>query len=73
MTLSGYYAEQNKSNRGKQLSYDLTHGWNLRNETKEYKIKQDVIREGDKPQETLNHRKHSGFLDGREWGNWVMG
>ena len=38
--------------------------WNLRNKTEEHrgterKIKQDEIREEDKPQETLNHRKQT--------------
>ena len=60
----GYYAEQNKSIRERQIPYDFTHTWNLRNKTEEYrgregKIKQDEIREGDKPQETVNHRKQT--------------
>ena len=37
--------------------------WNLRNKKgswgREGKIKQDEIREGDKPQETLNHQKQT--------------
>lgn len=38
--------------------------WNLGNKTEEHrgreeKIKQDKIREGNKPQETLNHRKQT--------------
>ena len=50
----GYYARWNKSIRERQLSYDLTHMWNLRNETEDHrrreeKKKQDEIREGDKP------------------------
>ena len=50
----GYYVKPNKSIRDRQLSYDLTHMWNLRNKTVDYrgreeKIKQDKIREGDKP------------------------
>ena len=50
----GYYAKQNKSIRERQLSYDVTHMWNLRSKTndhreREEKIKQDEIREGDKP------------------------
>ena len=41
-----YYAEQNKSIRKRQLSYDLTHMWNLRNKTEDHrgrdrKTKQD--------------------------------
>ena len=50
----GYYVKRNESIRERQLSYDLTHMWNLRNKTGDHrgrgeKIKQDKIREGDKP------------------------
>ena len=50
----GYYAKWTKPIRERQLSYDFTHMWNLRNKTeeqsgKEGKIKQDEIRGGDKP------------------------
>ena len=50
----GYYAKQNKSIRERQLSYDFTHKWNLRNKTEDHrgreeKIKQDKIREANKP------------------------
>ena len=42
----------NKSIRQRQLSYELTHIWNLRNKTEDSwgrkKIKQDEIREGNK-------------------------
>ena len=50
----GYYAKRNKSIRERQLSYDFTHMWNLRNKTEDHrrreeKIKQDETREGEKP------------------------
>ena len=50
----GYCAKWNKLIRERQLSYDLTYMWNLRNKTEDHrgreeKIKQDKIREGDKP------------------------
>ena len=50
----GYYAKQNKSIRERQVSYDLTDMRNLRNKTedhrgREWKMKQDKTREGDKP------------------------
>ena len=50
----GYYAKWNKAIRERQLSYGITHIWNLRNKTdnhrgKKGKIKQDEIRVGDKP------------------------
>ena len=46
----GYYSKQNKSIRERQLSYDITHMWNLRIKTEDHrggkeKIKQDEIRE----------------------------
>ena len=31
-----YYAEQNKSVGERQISYDFTHMWNLRNKTDEH-------------------------------------
>ena len=49
----GAYVKRNKSSRDRQFSYDLTHMWNLRKKTdhrgRERKIKQNEIREGDKP------------------------
>ena len=50
----GCYAKPNRSIRERQSSYDLIHMWNLRNKTgdqrgREGKIKQDKIREGNKP------------------------
>ena len=49
----GYFVKPNKSIRERQLSYDLTDMWNLRNKTEDHrereeKIKQDKTREGDK-------------------------
>ena len=32
-----YYAKQNKSVRERQISYDFTHMWNLRNKTDEHR------------------------------------
>ena len=48
------YTKRNKSIRERQLSNDVTHMWNLRNKTEDHrgrkgKIKQDKIREEDKP------------------------
>ena len=50
---TGYYAKRDKSLRKRQLSYDLTDMWNLRNKAEDHrgrekKIKQDKTREGDK-------------------------
>ena len=41
--------------------------WNLKNKTEDHRgreenVKQDEIREGDKPEETLNHRKQTEVL-----------
>ena len=60
----GYYAKLNKSIRERQLSYDFTHMCNLRNKKGVIgeggkNKKQDKIKEGDKPLETLNHRKQT--------------
>ena len=60
----GYYAEQSKSMKERQLSYDLTEMRNLRNKTEDHrgregKMKQDDTREGDKSLETLNPRKQT--------------
>ena len=50
----GYYAKRNKSVRERQLSYGFTNMWNLRNKAEDHrgregKIKQDEIRDRDKP------------------------
>ena len=51
----------------------------MRNKTednwgREEKIKQDKIREGDKPSETLNHRKQTeGHWGGEGWAVGVGG
>ena len=38
------YAKQNKSVRERQMPYDFTHMWNLRNKTDEHKGKEAKIR-----------------------------
>ena len=37
----GYYAEQSKSIRERQLSYDLTPMWNLRNKTEDHRGREE--------------------------------
>ena len=49
-----YSAKQNKSVRERQIPYDFTHVWNLRNKTDEHRGKEGKRREENKPQETLN-------------------
>ena len=38
-----YYAKQNKSERKRQIPYDFTHMWNLKNKTNEQTTKQTQI------------------------------
>ena len=40
----GYYAKWNKSVRERQISYDFTHMWNLRNTTDEYRGREGKMR-----------------------------
>ena len=39
-----YYAEWSKSVRERQISYDFTHTWNLRNKTDEHGGREGKIR-----------------------------
>ena len=39
-----YYAKRNKPVRERQLSYDFTHMWNLKNKTDEHRKKEGKIR-----------------------------
>ena len=38
--LGGYYAKWNTSDREKQILYDITYMWNLKNTTSEYNEKE---------------------------------
>ena len=38
--LGGNYAKWNKSDRGRQILYDSTYMWNLKNKTSEYNKKE---------------------------------
>ena len=49
----GYYAKQNKSVRERQIPYDFTHTWNLRNKTDEHKGR------GKKKEREANHKRLS--------------
>ena len=70
----GYHAEQNKSIRERQLSYDFTHKKNMRNCIKDHrgregKTKWEEIREREKPLETLKQGKENeGY-----WRRWKRG
>ena len=39
-----YYAKRNKSVRERLLSHDITHMWNLRNKTNEYRGREGKIK-----------------------------
>ena len=39
-----HYAKQNKSGKERQISYDVTHIWNLRNKTDEHRRREEEIR-----------------------------
>ena len=36
----GHYAKQNKSDRKRQMLYDVTYMWNLKNKTSDYNKKE---------------------------------
>ena len=40
----GYYAKRNKSLRERQILYDLTHKWNLRDKTDEHRGREGKIK-----------------------------
>ena len=76
----GYYAKWNKSIRERQLSYDFTHMWNIRNSTEDCREKRGNWM-GKKSEREINHerlfgKQTEGRWRGAEWGdgvNWVMG
>ena len=58
-----YYVKQNKSVRERQIPYDLTLMWNLRN-----KINEQRGKKRGKPRNTLNYREQcDGYQRGGEW------
>ena len=68
-----YNARQNKSIRERQIPYDLTHMWNLRNRTNEQRKRE---RERETKKQTLNYREQTWLPEGRwvgGWVKWVMG
>ena len=52
-----YYAKRNKSIRERQMRCEFTPMWNLRKKTDEYMERGKRIREGNKPQETVNDKE----------------
>ena len=63
-----YNAKQNKSVRERQIPYDFTHLWNLRNKTN----KQRKKRESDKPRNRfLNMENKLMVTRGEVGGGWV--
>ena len=65
-----YYAKQNKSVRERQIPYDFTHMWNLRNKTNEQggKEKRETEKERGKPNQETDYREHTdGYQRGGGW------
>ena len=52
-----YYDKENKSIRERQIPCDFIHIWNLRKKTDEYMERGKRIRQGNKPQETVNDKE----------------
>ena len=50
-----YHAKQNKSVRKRQILYDFTHKWNLRNKTS----KGETKKEGQTRKQVLNYREQT--------------
>ena len=67
-----YYAKQNKSVRERQIPYDFTHMWNLRNKTNEQggKEKRETEKERGKPrhQPLTTENKHQFVTRGEGAG-----
>ena len=65
-----FYAQGNKSVRERQILYDFTHMWNLRNKTDEHSGEKgrQVMKQ------TLNYtEKTEGCWRGGEWGDGLNG
>ena len=59
----GHFAKRNTLTREGQLSYGITHMWNIRNSVEDHRGRGETewgkIREGDKPQETPDSGKQT--------------
>jgi len=49
----GYYAKQNKSVRERQIPYDFSHMWNLRNKTDEHRGREGKIKYKQRGRQTI--------------------
>lgn len=58
----GYYAKWNKSDRERQISYDFTYMWNLKNKTNDKQINSNNQR---------NLENKLGVTRGEENGGWL--
>ena len=66
-----FNAKWNKPVRERQIPYDFTNMWNLRNKTNEQREKErEREREGQTKKETLNHREQTDGYQ-RGCGGWV--
>ena len=57
--LGEYYAKWNKSDRERQILYDITYMWNLKNTTKKEKQKYNKLMNITKKQQTHRHREQT--------------
>ena len=60
--LGGYYGKWNKSNRERQILYNNTYIWNLRNTTNELIYKTEIVTDV-KNKITVNRRKRGGGMN----------
>ena len=74
----GYNGKQNKLIRERQIPYDFTHLWNLRNKTDGHKGRTKGGREAN--QKTHNHREQTegcwrgvGWRERARWGMGIKG
>ena len=58
--LGEYYAKWNKSDRERQILYDITYMWNLKNTTKKEKQKYNKLMNITKKQQTHRHKEQTG-------------
>ena len=58
--LGEYYAKWNKSDRERQILYDITYMWNLKNTTKKEIVKYNKLMNITKKQQTHRHKEQTG-------------
>ena len=75
----GYYAEQNKSIKERQLSYGFTHMWNIRNSMEDHRVREEEVNGKSSRRKTMRKLTIGNKLRVargevvRVWVSWVMG